>query len=166
GALMHDVGVVVSFNSDSSELARRMNTEAAKAVRYGGLDPQDALNIVTINPARQLRIDHRTGSLEVGKDADFVIWSESPLSTYARCEQTWIEGARYFDLNRDRELRASAQAQRQRLIQRVLREAHGKQKATETDESATPLDPTVEGIPFAEPDHPDRLYSCCWRTNQ
>ncbi|MCZ6852221.1 MAG: amidohydrolase family protein, partial [Planctomycetota bacterium] len=91
GALMHDVGVIVSFNSDSSELARRMNTEAAKAVRYGGLDPQDALNFVTINPARQLRIDHRTGSLEVGKDADFVIWSESPLSTYARCEQTWIE---------------------------------------------------------------------------
>ena len=166
GALMHDVGVIVSFNSDSSELARRMNTEAAKAVRYGGLDPQDALNIVTINPARQLRIDHRTGSLEVGKDADFVIWSESPLSTYARCEQTWIEGARYFDINRDRELRASAQAQRQRLIQRVLREAHGKLKATETDQPATPSDPTVEGASAAEPDQPDPPYSCCWRTSR
>ena len=166
GALMHDVGVIVSFNSDSSELARRMNTEAAKAVRYGGLDPQDALNIVTINPAKQLRIDHRTGSLEVGKDGDFVIWSESPLSTYARCEQTWIEGARYFEINRDRELRASAQAQRQRLIQRVLREAHGKPKATETDEPATPSDPTAEGASSAEPDHPDPPYSCCWRTNR
>ncbi|MCH7847781.1 MAG: amidohydrolase family protein [Planctomycetes bacterium] len=166
GALMHDVGVIVSFNSDSSELARRMNTEAAKAVRYGGLDPQDALNFVTINPAKQLRIDHRTGSLEVGKDGDFVIWSESPLSTYARCEQTWIEGARYFEINRDRELRASAQAQRQRLIQRVLREAHGKPKATETDEPATPSDPTAEGASSAEPDHPDPPYSCCWRTNR
>ena len=102
GTLMHDVGVVVSFNSDSSELARRMNTEAAKAVRYGGLDPHEALKFVTINPARQLKIDDVVGSLEPGKDADFVSSSESPLSTDARCEQTWIAGARYFDTSTDR----------------------------------------------------------------
>ncbi|MCZ6656591.1 MAG: amidohydrolase, partial [Gammaproteobacteria bacterium] len=163
GALMHDVGVIVSFNSDSSELARRMNTEAAKAVRYGGLDPQDALNIVTINPARQLRIDHRTGSLEVRKDGDFVIWSESPLSTYARCEQTWIEGARYFDLNRDRELGASAQAERERLIQLVLREAHGKPKTNTSAESTTPDEPANSAIGGFRANLP---FSCLWEANQ
>ena len=136
GALMNRVGVVVSFNSDSSELARRLNTEAAKAVRYGGLHPHDALKFVTINPAIQLRIDHRTGSLMAGKDADFVIWSESPLSTYARCEQTWIEGARYFDLDDDRERRQWATAERQRLVQKILKAAHEKPKAAE--DAATP----------------------------
>ena len=120
---MTEVGVVVSFNSDSSELARRMNTEAAKAVRYGGMAPQEALKLVTINPAKQLRIDHRVGSLEVGKDGDFAIWSESPLSTYARCEQTWIEGARYFDLRIDEMLRKQTGRERQRLIQKILAEA-------------------------------------------
>ena len=166
GALMHDVGVVVSFNSDSSELARRMNTEAAKAVRYGGLDPHNALNIVTINPAKQLRIDHRTGSLEVGKDGDFVIWSESPLSTYARCEQTWIEGARYFDIEQDRKLAASSKAERQRLIQRVLREAHGEldsngsEDSTTSDEPATGTNPTI--LEFSA----DLPFSCCWEAKQ
>lgn len=128
GALMTNVGVVVSFNSDSSELARRMNTEAAKAVRYGGLDPHEALKTVTINPAKQLRIDHRVGSLEVGKDADFVVWSSSPLSTYTRCEQTWIEGARYFDLRIDEMLREKARSERQRIIQKIHAQSHDKKK--------------------------------------
>jgi N-acetylglucosamine-6-phosphate deacetylase len=125
GAIMHDQGVLVSFNSDSDELARRMNTEAAKAVRYGGVAPEEALKFVTLNPARQLRIDDRTGSLEEGKDADFVIWSGDPLSTYTRCEQTWIDGARYFDLETDRQLRESVHAERQRIIQKILAQAHG-----------------------------------------
>jgi len=125
GAIMHDVGVVVSFNSDSSELARRMNAEAAKAVRYGGVDPHEALKFVTLNPARQLRIDHRTGSLEVGKDADFVIWSGSPLSTYSVCEQTWIEGRRYFDRDEDLARRHEIRDQRERLTQKLLARAHG-----------------------------------------
>jgi N-acetylglucosamine-6-phosphate deacetylase len=125
GALMTDVGAVVSFNSDSNELARRMNTEAAKAVRYGGLAPAEALKLVTINPARQLRIDQRTGSLEPGKDADFVVWSGDPLSTYTRCEQTWIEGARYFDREEDLAMRARDEAERQRIMQKILALAHG-----------------------------------------
>ena len=125
-ALMTSVGVLVSVNSDSNELARRMNTEAAKGVRYGGMDPHEALKLVTLNPARQLGVDHRIGSLEIGKDGDFVIWSDSPLSTYARCEQTWIEGARYFDLDHDSQLRASVQRERSRLIQKILEEAHGE----------------------------------------
>jgi len=99
GSLMHQRGVVVSFNSDSSDLARRMNLESAKAVKYGNTKPSDALNFVTLNPAKQLRIDHRVGSLEAGKDGDFVIWSTSPLSTRSICLETWIEGKRYFERN-------------------------------------------------------------------
>ena len=97
GAIMRDRGVTVSFNSDSSDLARRLYLEAAKAVKYGGVSEDDALNFVTINPARQLRIDNRVGSLEPGKDADFVIWSRSPLSSETVCEETWIDGQKYFD---------------------------------------------------------------------
>lgn len=133
GAIMHDIGVVVSFNSDSDELARRMNTEAAKAVRYGGIEPQEALKFVTLNPAKQLRIDHRTGSLERGKDGDFVIWSGDPLSTYSICEQTWIEGAQYFSLESDAELRAQVRAERQRLIQKILELTHGAPKPAEEE---------------------------------
>ncbi len=80
GAIMDEVGVLVSFNSDSDELARRMNTEAAKAMRYGGMPAERALLFVTLNPAKQLAIDHRVGSLEAGKDADFAVWSAPPLS--------------------------------------------------------------------------------------
>ena len=120
GVMMHKAGVLTSFNSDSSELHRRLNTEAAKAVKYGGLGEIEALNFVTMNPARQLRIDGRTGSLEVGKDADFVIWSGHPLSTYTRAEQTWIEGRPYFDLQQDVSMRAAAEAERTRLNAKVL----------------------------------------------
>jgi imidazolonepropionase-like amidohydrolase len=97
GSLMRERGALVSFNSDSSELARRMNLEAAKAVKYGGTGEEEALKFVTLNPARQLGIDRRVGSLEAGKDGDFVIWSGSPLDTRTVCLQTWIEGKKYFD---------------------------------------------------------------------
>ncbi len=120
GALMHRAGVVTSFNSDSSELARRLNTEAAKAVKYGGLSEEEALEFVTINPARQLRIDDRVGSLEPAKDADFVIWSGHPLSSFSRAEQTWIEGRKYFDVELDAEMRRQIAAERSRLIQKAL----------------------------------------------
>ena len=120
GALMHEQGVLVSFNSDSDELARRMNWEAAKAVKYGGLPEEEALKFVTLNPAKQLMIDHRVGSLEPGKDADFVIWSGHPFSTYTRCEQTWLDGRKYFDLDEDRSLHEEVQRQRAVLIQKAL----------------------------------------------
>ena len=120
GALMHRAGVVTSFNSDSNELARRLNTEAAKAVKYGGLSEEAALEFVTINPARQLRIDDRVGSLEPNKDADFVIWSGHPLSSFSRAEQTWIEGRKYFDVELDAEMRKQIASERSRLIQKVL----------------------------------------------
>ena len=122
GALMTSAGVNVSFNSDSDELARRLNTEAAKAVKYGGVAPAEALKFVTLNPAKQLRIDDRVGSLEPGKDADFVIWNGSPLSTMARPNQTWIDGRRYFDRDEDQQLRAAAAMERSALVQKALSE--------------------------------------------
>jgi imidazolonepropionase-like amidohydrolase len=120
GALMHDQGVLVSFNSDSDELSRRLNWDAAKAMKYGGLAEEEALKLVTINPARQLGVDRRVGSLEPGKDADLVIWSGNPLSVYTRCEQTWIDGRKYFDREEDRRLYAEGQRQRAMLVQKAL----------------------------------------------
>lgn len=120
GALMHNAGVVVSFNSDSNELARRLNTEAAKAVKYGGVSEDEALKFVTINPAVQLGIQSRVGSIEVGKDADLAIWSDSPLSTFARCEQTYIDGRKYFDREEDARRRADLTTMRATLIQKIL----------------------------------------------
>lgn len=121
GPILNSVGVVVSYNSDSNELARRLNTEAAKAVKYGGLSKEEALKLVTINPAKQLGIDDRVGSLEPGKDADFVIWSGDPLSYFSVCEQTWIDGRKYFDREEDLKLREEVQKERNRLIQKILR---------------------------------------------
>jgi N-acetylglucosamine-6-phosphate deacetylase len=143
GALMHEAGVVTSFNSDNSELACRMNTEAAKAVKYGGVSEEEALKFVTINPAKQLRIDKRVGSLEPGKDADFVIWSGHPLSTYSRAEQTWIDGRRYFDLESDARLRGEVAERRGRLINRAMKKFTGKpEKSGEPGEEKDKEDPS------------------------
>lgn len=120
GALMHRAGVLTTFNSDSNELARRLNTEAAKAVRYGNVPETEALNFVTLNAAKQLRVDDRVGSLEVGKDADFVIWNTHPLSSVVLAEQTWIDGRKYYDRVADAELRTSAARERSRLTAKAL----------------------------------------------
>lgn len=132
GALMHERGVVVSFNSDDRELARHMNTEAAKATKYGGVSELDALKFVTLNPARQLRIEQYVGSLKVGKHADLAVWSDRPLSTLSRCEQTWIDGRLYFDLESDSRMRARDQTLRARLIQKVFN--GGKSQAAQSSE--------------------------------
>ena len=120
GALMHQQGVVVSFNSDDRELARHLNTEAAKAVKYGGVPAEEALKFVTLNPAKQLRIEQSVGSIETGKDADLVVWSGPPLSTLTRCEQTWIDGQRYFDLESDRAMRERDAKLHAALVQKVI----------------------------------------------
>lgn len=120
GKLMHDAGVIVSFNSDDRELGRRLNHEAAKAVKYGGLDPAEALKFVTLNPAKQLRVDKYVGSIEVGKHADIVVWNGSPLSAMSRVDQTWIDGRKYFDRQADLEQRKEVQRMRQILIQKIL----------------------------------------------
>jgi len=119
GALMRERGVVVSFNSDSDELARRLNWEAAKAVRYGGVPPADAFAFVTSNPAKQLGIFQRVGSLEAGKDADFVLWSGDPLSTTSIALQTWVDGRKYFDRAADLAGRAALEKEKSDLIVRA-----------------------------------------------
>lgn len=120
--LMHEVGAVVSFNSDSNELARRLNTEAAKAIKYDGANIPDwqAWNFVTLNPAKQLQIDKDTGSIEVGKNADLAIWSGPPMSSLARCEATYVDGRELFSLAQDAAHRATIAKERQRLIQKLL----------------------------------------------
>lgn len=100
-SIMTSKGVSVSINSDSAEHARRLNTEAAKSVRWGDISDDQAIAMVTMNPARQLRIEQRVGSLDVGKDADVVIWSAHPLSTYAIVEKTFIDGRAYYDRAQD-----------------------------------------------------------------
>jgi len=114
--LMRERGVLVSFNSDSDELARRLNLEAAKAVKYGGVSPVDALAFVTSQPARQLGIGARVGSLEPGKDGDFVVWSGDPLSTSTVALETWIDGRKYFDRAADLAARPARDAERASLV--------------------------------------------------
>ncbi|MBL8730375.1 MAG: amidohydrolase family protein [Planctomycetes bacterium] len=126
GALMFEAGVCVSFNSDSNEHARRLNTEAGKAVKYGGLPPAEALCFVTRNPAIQLGIADRTGSLATGRDADLALWSDDPLSYAARCERTWVDGRLLFSLDDDRNARAAIARERQRLLQRAAAAPKGK----------------------------------------
>jgi imidazolonepropionase-like amidohydrolase len=117
--LMHQAGVTVAINSDDAEMARRLNQEAAKVVKYGGMDEIEALKTVTLNPARLLHVDDRMGSLKVGKDGDVVVWSDHPLSIYARAEMTLIDGKVYFDAEKDREMRENIRAERARLIAKL-----------------------------------------------
>ena len=122
--LLTEAGVETSLHSDNSQIAARMNWEAAKMVRVG-MDPEDALALVTINTAKLLGIDDRVGSLENGKDADFVIWSGDPLSTFTKPEQTWIDGRKYFDLEKDALLRENNERERAQLIRLILEENNG-----------------------------------------
>ena len=116
GSLSRERGITVSFNSDSSDLARRLYLDAAKAVKYGGTPETEALKFVTLNPAKQLHIDQFVGSLEPGKDADFAIWSKSPLDSGTVCLQTWIDGKKFFDRALDAERTARLQQERDDLI--------------------------------------------------
>ncbi len=97
GAIMHQAGVTVAYNSDDAEMSRRLNQEAAKAVKYGGVSEEDAWKFVTLNPAKLLHLDDRIGSIKIGKEADLVLWSDHPLSIYAKAEKTLIEGVVYYD---------------------------------------------------------------------
>ncbi len=118
-AIMQRVGLNVAINSDDAEMARRLNQEAGKIVKYGGVTEEEALKMVTLNPAKMLHVDDKVGSIKVGKDADLVLWSNNPLSIYAVAEKTIVDGTIYFDRDRDNELRAQIQAERTRLIQKL-----------------------------------------------
>ncbi len=119
-ALMQRAGILVAINSDDSEMGRRLNQEAAKSVKYAGMPEEDAWKMVTLNPARMLHVDDRVGSIESGKDADVVLWSDHPLSNYARALQTYVDGRCYWDADRDAEVRRIAGEDRTRLVQKLL----------------------------------------------
>ena len=124
-AIMHNAGVTVAINSDDREMSRRLNQEAAKTVKYGGMSELEAWKMVTINPAKLLHIDHRVGSIKVGKDADVVLWSDHPLSIYAKAEKTIIEGKIYFDIKDDERKRAAIKLEKAKLINLMLKEKMG-----------------------------------------
>ena len=120
GAIMHEQGVLTAYNSDDAEMGRRLNQEAAKAVKYGGVSQEEALKFVTLNPAKLLHLDHKMGSIKVGKDADVVLWSDNPLSVYAVVQYTIIDGAIYFDLSKDQAMQQKNQAEKARIIAKMV----------------------------------------------
>lgn len=119
-AIMHNQGVITAINSDDAEMSRRLNQEAAKSIKYGGVSEEDAWKFVTLNPAKLLHIDHRVGSIKEGKDADLVLWSDHPMSIYAKAEKTIIEGVTYFDIDRDKQLRAQIKKEKSELINEMM----------------------------------------------
>ena len=131
GAIMHNAGVVVAYNSDDAEMSRRLNHEAAKAVKYGDVSEEEAWKFVTLNPAKLLHIDDKVGSIKVGKDADIVLWNNNPLSIYAKAEKTIIEGVIYYDVQKDELQRVAIAKERNELIGQLLQE---KNKGANTQE--------------------------------
>ncbi len=118
-AIMHKVGLNVAINSDDAEMARRLNQEAAKTIKYGGLSQEEALALVTINPAKMLRVDDKVGSLKLGKDADVVVWSDNPLSIYAKSLYSIVDGTVYFDRQKDEQMQKDVDAERARLVKKL-----------------------------------------------
>ena len=118
-AIMHKVGLNVAINSDDAEMARRLNQEAAKTMKYGDLTEEEAFKMVTLNPAKMLRVDDKVGSLKVGKDADVVVWSDNPLSIYAKSMYTIVDGVIYFDRAKDADLQKWVDNERSRLIRKM-----------------------------------------------
>ena len=132
--IMSKVGLNVAINSDDAEMARRLNQEAAKSVKFGGMSEEDALKMVTLNPAKMLHVDNRVGSIKAGKDADLVVWSDHPLSIYAKSEKTIVDGIVYFDRDKDVQLRKELTAERNRLVQKMM----GEKRAGSPMAPATP----------------------------
>ena len=119
-AIMWSQGVLTGINSDDAEMSRRLNQEAAKTMKYGGVPEEEAWKFVTLNPAKMLHIDDRTGSIKVGKDADLVLWSTYPMSVSAVAEKTLVEGAVYFDIDKDKELKEKVEAKKNKLTTMML----------------------------------------------
>lgn len=146
--IMNKVGLTVAINSDDAEMARRLNQEAAKSIRYAGMDELEALKMVTINPATMLHIADRTGSIKVGKDADLVLWSDHPLSIYAKSLYSIVDGTIYFDREKDKQLQQEIAAERTRLIQKMIGAKKGGEKTG-------PAVPSFSEMNYCEDDHID-----------
>ena len=136
-AIMAHHGVITSINSDSADLARRLYQEAAKTMKYGNLTDEDALRFVTLNPAKQLKIDSRVGSIDVGKDADLAIFNGHPFSIYSRVEMTLIEGEVFFDRKVDLARRDQIAKEKKVLIEAERRTA-GQPQPTQTAPTPPP----------------------------
>lgn len=127
-SLLNNANVITAINSDDAEMGRRLNQEAAKAIKYGGTSEEDAWKMVTLNPAKLLRLDNQIGSIKVGKDADLVLWSDNPLSIYSKVEQTYIDGICLFNNKTDLLLRKRDINERMRIIQKMsLKKSEKKQ---------------------------------------
>lgn len=118
--ILEKVGVNTAINSDDAEMGRRLNQEAAKSIKYAGVSEEEAWKMVTLNPAKMLHLDNRMGSIKPGKDADLVLWNTNPLSIYAKPEMTFVDGYRFFDAEKDKQLRNNIAAERNRLMQKML----------------------------------------------
>ena len=129
-SIMMNEGVKVSINSDDAEMSRRLNQEAAKTVKYGNVTEEEAWNFVTLNPAKILQVDNKVGSIKVGKDADVVLWSDSPLSIYTRAEKTLVDGIIFYDLEKEQEVLNQIQKERADLIN-ILLDAKNKGMKTQ-----------------------------------
>jgi len=127
--ILDEMGIIVAINSDDAEMGRRLNQEAAKGVKYGGMSETSAWNMVTHNPAKLLHLDDKVGSIKVGKSADIVLWSHHPLSIYAKAEKTFVDGVCLFDKNEDAAKRIAIKSERNRLIQKML---NAKEKGEKT----------------------------------
>jgi imidazolonepropionase-like amidohydrolase len=119
-SLMTKMGLTVAINSDDAEMGRRLNQEAAKGIKYGGMSEEEAWKMVTLNPAKLLHLDHQMGSIKVGKDADVVLWTDNPLSINAQTSLTMIEGTVYFDRSREAQLEVANQKEKARIISKML----------------------------------------------
>ena len=144
--LMQKNGLNVAINSDDAEMARRLNQEAAKSIKYAGMDEQEALKMVTLNPAKMLHVSDRVGSIKEGKDADLVLWTDHPLSIYAKSEKTIVDGAIVFDRALDAELQKDLQAEKQRLVQKMIAAKKGGEKTR-------PASPSYKAMNTCEEDH-------------
>ena len=136
-AIMIKAGVTVAINSDDAEMGRRLNQEAAKTIKYGNISEIEAWKMVTLNPAKMLHLDNRLGSIKVGKDADLVLWTDNPLSIYAKPTYTFIDGICYFSLEKDEILRSQIKQERQRIINKMMA---AKQAGEKTEKKISAID--------------------------
>lgn len=137
-AILHENGVLTAINSDDAEMGRRLNQEAAKVVKYGGISPEEAWKMVTLNPAKLLHLDNRMGSVEVGKDADLVLWSASPLSIAAQAQKTIIDGILMFDREDSEVKELAANNEKTRIYKLMLKAiANGEKPQSATGKSQT-----------------------------
>jgi imidazolonepropionase-like amidohydrolase len=132
-AIMSKQGIVVAINSDDAEMGRRLNQEAAKGVKYGGMSEEEAWKMVTLNPAKLLHLDNQMGSIKEGKDADIVMWSDNPLSINAVAEKTYVDGVLLYDIERDTLLRKLNAEERARLIGKMMKDVAKKGKSKEVE---------------------------------